>query len=135
MTTLDQACAALEAAKIAEHRAAQARIDAEREVLRHVADVKDEGSLTLRGQQYKAVVTYAVNRTIDAAALDAVRERIPAALFEQAIEYKPAIRAAGLRFLRNNEPDTYRVLAQAITAKPGKPSVRLELIECAQEAA
>jgi hypothetical protein len=132
-TTLDQACAVLEAAKIAEHRATQARIDAEREVLQH-AQAKDEGSLTLRGQQYKAVVTYSMNRTIDAAALTAVKDEIPAALFEQAIEYKPAIRAAGLRFLRNNEPDTYAVLAQAITARPGKPSVRLEAVEVREAA-
>lgn len=132
--TLDEACAALEAAKINEERARQARIDAEALVLRH-AQAKDEGSVTTRGRQWKAVVTYGVNRSIDAAALDAVRERVPPALFEQAIDYKPALNLAGLRFLRNNEPQTYAVLAQAITAKPAKPSVRLELLETQREAA
>lgn len=132
--TLDEACAALETAKINEERARQARIDAETLVLRH-AQAKDEGSLTMRGRQWKAVVTYGVNRTIDAAALDAIRHRVPPALFEQVIDYKPALNLAGLRFMRNNEPSTYAVLAEAITAKPAKPSVRLELLETQQEAA
>ena len=73
--------------------------------------------------------------TLDRAALEAVRAEVPAALFEQAIEYKPALKTAGLRYLQQNEPETYAVLAQAITAKPAKPSVRVEAIAEAKEAA
>lgn len=127
-TDFDQACAALEAAKIAENAAKQARIDAEAAVLAH-ATARDEGSTTVRGQRYKAVVTYGVNRTVDAAALSAIAGTIPAALLLQAIEYKPSLRVVGLKYLRGNEPDVYAVLAQAITATPAKPSVRLEAIE------
>lgn len=133
-TTLDQACAALEAAKIAEAQATAARIDAENAVLAHVAAAKDEGSLTLRGQQYKAVVTFSVNRTIDREALERVAGQVPTALLLQAIDYKPAIKVAGLKYLRNNEPGIYAVLAQAISAKPGKPSVRLEAVDVREAA-
>ena len=67
--------------------------------------------------------------SVDAAALSAIRGQVPAALLEQAVEYAPKLKLPGLRYLRNNEPETYRVLAQAITAKPAKPSVSIEPIE------
>ena len=96
---------------------------------------RPEGAVTTAGNLYKVTTTYRVNRTVDRATLDAVRDRVPPALLEQAIEYRPAIKLPGLRYLRNNEPDTYAVLAQAITATPGKPSVKVERVEAQQEAA
>jgi len=131
---IDQAAAALEAAKIAEAQANRARLDAEANLLA-LAEARDEGRVTLRGQQYKATVTFGVNRTVDAAALAAVRDAIPEALFEQAVEYAPKLRLAGVRYLMLNEPETYAVLAQAITAKPAKPSVRVEMVQEEREAA
>lgn len=133
-TNIDTLAAALEAAKIAEAAATAKRLDAEQALVAAV-EAKNEGSVTARGNQYKATVTFGVNRTIDAAALDAVRARIPVALFEQAVEYAPKLRLPGLRYLQSNEPDTYAVLAQAITAKPAKPSVKVESITPAAMAA
>lgn len=127
MNTFDQACAELEAAKIAEAAATAARIDAECAVLAEM-ESKPEGSVTQRGHAYKATATFTVNRSIDAAALEAIREQIPVPLFEQAVSYKPSLVQAGVRYLQQNEPETYAVLAQAITAKPGKPSVRIEAV-------
>lgn len=134
MNAFDQAASDLEAAKIAEDVARQTRIDAENRMLALLPD-KTEGSVTERGLHYKATATYGMTRSLDAAALAAIKDRIPEVLFEQAIEYKPAIKLAGLRFLQNNEPDTYAALAQAITAKPSKPSVKVESIEAAAKAA
>lgn len=124
----DLACAQLEAAKIAEVRARDARIDAENAVLAHMTE-REEGSTSLRGLGWKATATYGVNRTIDDAALNAVRGTVPADLFDQVFGWKPALRLEGLRYVRNNEPEAYAVLAQAITARPAKPSVRIEMIE------
>lgn len=138
MNTIDKLAAALEAAKENEERARESRIACEEALLALVRG-KAEGSVTERGEGWKVTVTYGVNRTVDAAALDAVRARIPAALFEQAITYKPALVLAGVRYLQSNEPDTYAVLAQAITAKPAKPSVKVERMvermDAAREAA
>lgn len=124
---IDTLAAALEAAKLAEARARDARIEAE-EALLAILPSKDEGSVTERGAAYKVTARYGVNRTIDGPALEAVRAQVPAALFDQAFEYAPKIKLAGLRYLRSNEPDTYRTLAQALTAKPAKPSVSLERV-------
>jgi len=100
-----------------------------------VAPSKSEGAVLSVGDGYRITTTYGVNRTVDAAALDAIRPQIPAALFEQAITYKPALVLAGVRFLMNNEPDTWAVLAQAVTAKPSKPAVKVEPLEAMKEVA
>lgn len=134
MNTIDQLAAALEAAKIAEDTAKDARITAENALLA-VLPERTEGSASERGHAYKATVTYGMTRSLDAAALAAIKGRVPEALFEQAIEYKPAIKLAGLRYLQNNEADTYAILAQAITAKPSKPSVKVEALVSFKEAA
>lgn len=134
MNTIDQLAAALEAAKENEERARESRIACEEALLALVRG-KAEGSVTERGEGWKVTVTYGVNRTVDMAALAAVRDKIPHALFEQAVTYKPALILPGVRYLQNNEPATYALLAQAITAKPAKPSVKVEPIENAAKAA
>lgn len=134
MNTIDQLAAALEAAKINEDAARAARIDAENALLA-VLPERTEGSATERGRDYKATATYGMTRSLDAAALAAIKDSVPEALFEQAIEYAPKLKLAGLRFLQNNEPEAYAVLAQAITAKPSKPSVKVEALVSMQEAA
>lgn len=126
-TTLDTLCLALMRAKEDEAAARDARVAIENEIVRLV-EAKDEGSVTATGTQFKASVTFGVNRTIDREALESIRDTVPPALFFRAIEYRPAIDTAGLRYLRNNEPDTYAVLAQAITAKPAKPSVKVDVL-------
>lgn len=138
MNTIDTLAAALDAAKENEERARESRIAAEQALLALVRG-KAEGSVTERGDCWKVTVTYGMNRTVDMAALAAVRAKVPAGLFEQAIEYAPKIKLTGLRYLRNNEPEAYAALAQAITAKPAKPSVKVERMvermDAAREAA
>lgn len=128
MTTIDEAAAELALAKREETEARAARIAAE-EALLAMLEAREEGTVSAKGEAWKVSVRYAMNRSVDAAALSAIRDQVPPALLEQAIEYAPKIKLPGLRYLRNNEPDTYRVLAQAITAKPAKPSVSIEPIE------
>lgn len=134
MTTIDQAATALEAAKIAEAAATAARIDAENAVLA-ITGCKDEGSATHRGGQYKVTVTGNVYRKVDEAALAAVRERISAEIFDRVFRYKPEVITAGARYLQLNEVELYGIVAQAITATPGKPSVKVEAVQADRLAA
>lgn len=130
MNAFDAAAAALEAAKIEEAKATAKRLDAEQMMLA-LMPARDEGSASERGLHYRVTVRYGVNRSVDVAALESARHQIAAPLFEQAIGYKPEIRLAGLRYLQNNEPEVYAILAQAITAKPAKPSVSIERVTSA----
>jgi len=134
MNPIDEAAAVLELAKMQEQRAAEARRAAEEQLLALIPP-KDEGSVTLTGSSYKVSITYGFNRTIDAAALSAIKSSVPPSLFEQAIDYKPAINLKGLRFLQSNDPDAYAAIAQAITARPAKPSVKIESIKPMEKAA
>lgn len=134
MTTIDEAATALAVAKHNENQARTARVAAE-EALLAMLETRDEGTVSARGVAWKVTARYGINRTVDAAALEAVRAAVPREMFEQVIEYKPAIKLPGLRYMRNNEPQTYAVLAQAITAKPAKPSVSIEAIEVQAQAA
>lgn len=124
----------LEAAKRTERLATEARIRSEQELIALVP-MKDEGSLTTRTDGWKVTVTGVVNRSVDQAALDAVRSSMPAGLFDQAVRYKPELITAGVRHLQQNEPDAYALLAQAFTARPGKPGVVVERVEKQEEAA
>lgn len=130
-----EACERLQAAKVAEEQARADRIDAEQAVIALAGDLKPEGATTVRDGQWKVTVTTVVNRRLDEAALDAVRQRLPAALFEQAVRFKPEPVLAGVRYLQNNEPDAYAVLADALIATPGKPQVRVEFVAEAKRAA
>lgn len=132
---IDTAAYRLELAKRTEGLATQARIDAEKELIA-LLPMKDEGSVSMKGSAYKVSITYGFNRTVDAQALEAIKREVPPDLFEQAIDYKPSLVMAGLRYLAANEPETYAILAQAITSKPSKPSVKIEaLAEELREAA
>lgn len=132
--TLGRAARNLELAKHTEKLATAARIEAENQLL-DLLTAKLEGSVTTNADGYKVTVTYGFNRTVDEAALNAIKDEIPTGLFDQVINYKPSLILAGLRHIQSNEPDTYAVLAQAITSKLAKPSVKVEAIEPLQEAA
>lgn len=134
MNTIDTLAAALEAAKTEEARATQARLEAEAALI-DALGVKDEGAQTHRGESYRVTITGVINRRIDPAALSALADRIPTPLLLQAVRYKPEPIAAGIRYLRNNEPETYAVLAEALTVTPGKPQVRVEFVGAMKEAA
>lgn len=134
MNTIDTLAAALEAAKAEEARAIAARIGIEQRMTEALG-VREEGAQQHRGEQYKVTITGVLNRKFDEAALFAVAERIPTPLMLQAVRYKPEPITAGLRYLRNNEPETYAVLAEALTVTPGKPSVKVEFVGAMKEAA
>ena len=134
MNEIDIAAARLIDLKVAEAAATAARVDAETALLLLV-DCPAEGSKTHRGQQFKVTVTGNVNRRVDEAALGAVRERLDPAMFDKAFRFKPEVSVAGIKYLRDNEPDLYTIAAQAFTATPGKASVRAEVLDVVKEAA
>lgn len=110
-------------AKAVEDNAKEARIAAEEAVVA-ILGCKEEGSETHKQYGYKVTITGRVNRTIDQSAWDSVADKIPSHL--SPIKYKPALDLKGLRYLQQNEPGIYRIAAEAITATPGKPSVKIE---------
>ena len=131
---IDTLAAQLQAEKIEEAQATARRIATEQRIVELVG-AKEEGDQRAMGHEWKVITTGVVNRKFDVAALDAVRDAMLAALFEQCVRYKPEPIVAGLKYLQNNEPEVYAVLAQALTATPGKTGVRVEFVGAQREAA
>lgn len=101
------------------------RISVEQQVIDEYG-CKDEGSQTVKPDGYKVTITGRMNRTIDEAAWDSVSGKIPANL--SPVKYRPSLDNRGLKYLRDNEPEIYQIVSEAITAKPGKPSIKVEKV-------
>lgn len=110
-------------AKRAEDAARDARIQVEADII-DALGCEEEGSKTHDLEGVKVTITGKINRTLDRAAWEGVAPSIPENM--RPVEYKPSLDLKGLRYLQDNEPDLYRMVAEAITAKPGKPSVSVK---------
>ncbi len=128
-TPLQQACEKLAALKLAEHEANLARLAAENEVLALVGDLPAEGTTHHDAAGWRATVTTSIRRVVDADKLTEIAAQIPDAIGKRLLRWKPELVTRELRFVQNNEPEIYSILAQAIEAKPAKPSVKVERVE------
>ncbi|HEX4918065.1 MAG TPA: hypothetical protein VFV43_09235 [Limnobacter sp.] len=126
MTEIDTLAAKLAAAKEAEDAAKAIRIQAEQALI-DLLGCLDEGAKTHKGEAWKVTITGKVNRTLDVACWEAIKTYIPEAF--RPVKYKPEIDVTGLKWLKDNQPGVYATVCQAISAKPGKPSVTFSEIK------
>jgi hypothetical protein len=133
---IDVAAAALLAAKENERLAIEARIDAEQALIALAGDnLKPEGANTLLSDAYKVTITTKVNRSVDQEKLAEIAKQVPGEFGKRLIRWKPDLVLSELRYIEANEPQVYAIVAQAITAKPAKPSVEVKAVEAAKAAA
>lgn len=125
---LGEALQALVRAKEAEKIANQRRLDAEDRVLLLIGDLPPEYAFRKTCDQFRVTVRTNMRRTVDAEVLAAIGPQIPEAIGRRVIRWKPEIDTRELRYLQDNEPEIYATLAQAITAKPAKPTITVEEI-------
>lgn len=116
----------LAAARVAEDAANVRRLRAEEAVLECLGNLPEEGTRKEQLGPWQLSVTTSIRRTVDAEALAAIAPKIPEAIGKRLIRWKPDLQMRELRYVQSNEPEIYAVLAQIITAKPAKPSVKLE---------
>ena len=126
--TLEQLCHQLKAAKQAEADAIADRREVEEQIVAAIGELPDEGTAKAEAGDYVIKVTCSLSRRVDTNKLDelissgAIRPEIGKRL----VRWKPELETRELRYLEANEPDLYTVAAQAITAKPSKPAVKVE---------
>lgn len=132
--TLDQAAERYAQAKEALAKA-QADLDDAHADLVALCTTRNEGAAQTIGSAYKVTVTYGVTRTVDSAALSSAWDALPEGI-RNVFPVKHGIDLKELRHWQNNNPDEYaRYIAPVVTAKPAKPSVKVEPIEQAAKAA
>lgn len=126
--TLDELAEQLLHAKALEQDAKAHRIDIEEQIIERVG-VKEEGPTNANGERYRLFTAGKITRTLDADAVEALRERIPAPLYNRLFNFLPKLDLKEYRYIRNNEPDYFALLDKAVTSKPAKPTVFVKEID------
>ena len=111
------------AAKRAEESAREERVRIEEEIIA-LTGCMEEGSQTYAAGDWKITVTGKLTRKLDADAWARIESSIPEAM--RPVKYAPSLDTKGLRYLENNEPDIYRLVAKAIETKPAKPAISIK---------
>lgn len=111
------------AAKLAEKEANERRVALEEELIALVG-AKEEGAQTHTIGDFKITITGKLNRKIDWEMFDqSIASKIPESL--QPVKVKRELDETGVKYLANNEPQLYKILATALTVKPAKTSVTI----------
>lgn len=106
-------------AKANEHQAKADRLAAERELLKVIKPSKQEGTETRATDGFKVSVTHKLSRSLDYDRYQALD--LPDNL--AFVDMKPAINLKNLRMIERLDP---ALVAQCVTVKPAKPSIKIE---------
>ena len=88
---------------------------------------QSESSKTYHTDGWKITAKAPMNRSMDWNAWETVKERIPVDLWP--VETKTVLSETGVKWLQNNEPEIYRVLASALTTKLAAVSITVSPIQ------
>ncbi len=124
LSLLDSLSSEYLAIKRVESQAKAEALELEKQIIKIVGE-KEEGTTNCETLQYKVSTTGKLNRKLEVEALNQVRHLLPEAIFNRLIQVKPAIDLKELRYVESNEPDLYKIIAQAITTKPAKTSIKI----------
>ncbi len=80
---------------------------------------------TFKPDGFKVTINRPLYRKLDTDKWQEIASRIPVAL--RPVKTKVELDEKGYNWLRDNDPDNYRVVATAVTEKPGKASVKVEV--------
>ena len=104
--------------KANEHRVALA------EDLITILGNREEGATTHQVGDYKITITGKLKRKINWDMFDStIAARIPESLHP--VKLKRELDETGVKYLANNEPQLYKVLASALTIEPAKTDVKI----------
>lgn len=123
MTDISELSAQWIAARHDEDSAKSRRVAIEDAIVSAVG-AKPEGETTRRHGDYKITPTGKMTRKLDADKWAEIEHSVPEPL--RPVSYRPALDAKGLKYLQDNEPDVYRIVAQAIETKPAKTAVSVK---------
>lgn len=110
------------AAKASEDTAKAQRIEIE-EALAKQLGVKTEGAQTHDLGDFKVTLTGVINRTLDKEVWESIKDKLSPEI--RPVTYEPKLDVTGVKWLQDHQPDDYKILAKALTIKPGKTSVKI----------
>lgn len=122
---IDALAAAWTDAKNGEKAANARRLEIEKEMV-SILGSKVEGAETHEGMSLAITITGTLNRKVDDEKLAEVFPLIPEAIRARLFKVEPKLVMSELRYIENNEPAVYKLVAAAITTTPAKPAVAIK---------
>ena len=110
-------------AKRDEKKANMRRLDIEAQ-LAQALEIKSEGASTTHIEGYKITATQPVTRKVDPVTWEKVKNKLPTNMWP--VKFKLEADATGCKYLANNEPELWSMVAEAFEAKPGKIGFKIE---------
>ena len=127
VSVLDQLAYDLMVAKAEEASANEARLEIEKKLL-ELLEKKDEGTVTVKTDYFKISATFGIDRKVDPEIVASLSQELDEEQYQRLFKWTPGIDLKELRYLDEHKPEVYRLAAKAITAKPKKPSLKVEEI-------
>ena len=127
-TDLDVLAHELQVAKEREAACREATLAIE-EKLVALVEKKEEGTVSKKGDYYKLSVTFGIDRKVDAHLARSLADEMDAERYARIFRWKPEVSVSELKYLKDNNPEVFRQVSRALTAKPTKPSVKVEEIK------
>ena len=112
-------------AREAENKAKAIRLDVEERMLAQLV-VPEEGSKTINTDAFKIVATQKMSRSLDEDVYKLIS--IPDKFNPISFVSKPKIDDSGCRWLKANKPEIWQELSKALTEKPLKTNIRIEVL-------
>ena len=125
VSELDQLAYDFTNAKVEEAKANEARLEIERKLLK-LLEKKDEGTVTVKTDYFKISATFGIDRKVDPEIAASLSQEMDEEQYCRLFKWTPGIDLKELRYLEERNPEVYRLAAKAITAKPKKPSLKVE---------
>lgn len=123
--TIEQLVEQLATAKAAESTANKQRVALEERIIERLGH-KPEGSTTHElANGFKVTVTGKMSYKADMDMLMQLSGQLPPNM--RPIKTEPKLDETGARYLRNNEPEVWAMLAPAFTIKPAKTSIEIKV--------
>ncbi len=110
-----------------EEREIKRKIDEQKAALIELCGIKDEGSQSFHTDSYKVTTQQSIVRTVDASVVRALRDRVPEATYENVFVWKPSLDLKNYKALKEMAPNLAAIVDEAITSKPAKAGVKLEV--------
>ena len=113
--------------KACEEGARKKRLEVEQRMLPLLEQKVEGQATTTTRHNKKIVVKKQIKRSFDGKALNKVRKEIPVDMLP--LKISEVLDTKRLRYLKNNEPETYKILSRCIVSEPQKPNITIEQSE------
>lgn len=114
-------------AKADEKKANERRMEIERQII-ELHEPPAEGQVTFKVNGFKTTIKQDIKRVLDDKKWILVRDSIPEGIHPVEIVEEFKLDIKGYKWLRDNEPGYFKLLAQCVTEKPSKPSIQIERV-------